>query len=331
MLLSIKYIKTPTRRRKLPGERAQVQVQLLTAIDREESGELLSDDRWCAQPKHDGRRVVIRRCGPVVTATGRSGKPVSIGLDLAASIRACRAKTFTIDGELVAGGSAGLGSNSLAAGTAGGSARFFAFDLLESSGGGGISPAGPVDLRDEDYSDRLSRLRRLIVPSECLAVTATALGRQAKRAMFERLEAAGAEGIVFKRLDAPYRVGRSTDQVKLKFWKSASFIVTAAGQTANSVTIGLLDGAAVRSVGNVGTAGIDPAPIVGDIVEVRYLNVHPSGMLCQPTLLEVRDDLEPSDCSVAQLQLKSDRDAMNRRSVTVTAQADGFGLDSTGA
>lgn len=305
MLVSIKYITTPTRRRNPSTDRSPV--QLLTAIDGEESGELLSDDRWCAQPKHDGRRVVIRRSGPVVTATGRSGKPVSIGLDLAASIRACRAKAFTIDGELVAGGSAGLGSNSLAAGAAGGSAglttdRFFAFDVLESSGGGGISPAGPVDLRDEDYSDRLSRLRRLIVPSECLAVTETAAGSEAKRAMLERLEAAGAEGIVFKRVDAPYRAGRSTDQVKLKFWKSASFVVTAAGQTANSVAIGLLDGAAVRSVGNVGTAGIDPAPTVGDIVEVRYLNVHLSGMLCQPTLLMIRDDIERSDCSVIQLR-----------------------------
>ncbi len=50
-------------------------------------------------------------------------------------------------------------------------------------------------------------------------------------------------------------------------------------------------------------------PNVGAILELRYLYAfRESGCLYQPTYLGERSDIEPEDCSVAQLKFKSATD-----------------------
>ena len=61
-----------------------------------------------------------------------------------------------------------------------------------------------------------------------------------------------------------------------------------------------------RSVGNVTVPANQNVPQLGDVVEVRYLYAaQVGGALYQPVLLGVRDDVEPTECVVAQLKFKA--------------------------
>ncbi len=98
-----------------------------------------------------------------------------------------------------------------------------------------------------------------------------------KRRLSDDVNHRGDEGVVFKRLSAPYRAGYNTDQFKLKFWKSDTFRVVAVDD--RTIT---LEGAGKCT----GTAQ------VGDLVEIRFQKRHESGKLASPVMLGVRRDLE---------------------------------------
>jgi bifunctional non-homologous end joining protein LigD len=57
--------------------------------------------------------------------------------------------------------------------------------------------------------------------------------------------------------------------------------------------------------GNVTVPPNQPIPPVGQVVEVRYLYaLQQSGSVYQPTLLGRREDIDPHECTVAQLKYK---------------------------
>ena len=116
------------------------------------------------------------------------------------------------------------------------------------------------------------------------------------------------EGVVFKRLNAPYSPGRPNSggpQLKHKFYATLSASVAKVNPQ-RSVELRLLGKDGWQSAGNVTIPANHPIPSVGAVVEVRYLYAfRESGCLYQPTYLGVRKDVEHHECIAAQLKFKS--------------------------
>ena len=253
-----------------------LRAQLLNPITEDDLPTYMNDDRWCAQEKFDGRRMLLRKSGDELIAVNRDG--LSIGFpQVYAQALAAVSGDFVIDGESVG-------------------ETFYAFDLLENTVG---------DLRAAAYRVRLNLLQRQfgrLGPVIVVAETVRGCGRD-KRAFMHELEAAGKEGVVFKHLDAPWSAGRPASggtALKCKFWATCSCVV-AAINAKRSVELEL----GGRSVGNVTIPPNHDLPKAGQVVEIRYLYVTgPGGSLYQPIYLGVRDDVQITDCTVERQRLK---------------------------
>jgi bifunctional non-homologous end joining protein LigD len=256
--------------------------QLLNAIDEREAVRLVGDPRWVMQEKFDGRRLVLRKVGAAVEGINKLGLVVSVAAPIAAAALELPGD-FVLDGEAIGD-------------------RFHVFDIRAWEG---------TDLCEQPYGDRYGVLTALLDgagPSAHLGYVECWTDAPVKAGQLQQLLARNAEGVVFKRWDAPYRQGRPNSggtQLKLKFVATASVVVTTINQQ-RSVGVSLLNGAAWQTVGNVTVPANQNVPQVGDVVEVRYLYAAQSGgALYQPVLLGVRDDVEPTECVVAQLKLKA--------------------------
>ena len=259
--------------------------QLLNAIELEQVGVLMTDSAWCLQEKKDGRRMMLRRettGGEMVSLNRKgqvSGHPVSVRDALAA-----RSGSFLVDGEAMG-------------------EVIYLFDILEENG---------RDFRDMAYRARYALLLKFAEGlGKSVRVVATSFTAEEKRATFEALTLAKAEGVVFKRLVAPATSGRPNtggDQLKYKFYATASFVVRALNDKRSvSVEVRDANGKAV-DVGNVTIPPNHAVPAVGAIIEVRYLYAYLGGSLFQPTYLGPRDDVDASECVTAQLKYKSEED-----------------------
>ena len=127
--------------------------------------------------------------------------------------------------------------------------------------------------------------------------------------MFDDLKAQNKEGVVFKRLDALYIAGRPASggsQLKFKFCETASFIVTRINDK-RSVSLMLFNGDKVVPAGNVTIPANHDIPVIGAVVEVRYLYAFKeSGSIYQPVYLGVRDDIRAEECTVARIKYKAE-------------------------
>lgn len=256
-----------------------VQCQLLNFIEEAQVAQFMQDDAWWAQEKYDGKRMLLYKADAQldkVTAINRSGLSVGapdVILKRAGSVE----QMYLVDGEAVG-------------------ETFFAFDLLE---------VDHTNVRSTPYSQRLLQLESLELNGS-IVVAATAKTQAEKQRLYDRLQTAGAEGIVFKNQTAPYTVGRPNSggtQVKFKFYATASVVVTKIN-AARSVAVAVLAGEKPVGVGNVTIPPNQTVPALNAIVEVRYLYAYKDGSLYQPTYLGVRDDLRVEDCSSAQLKYK---------------------------
>lgn len=248
--------------------------QLLNPIDEAEAGRYLTDDDWVMEEKHDGRRLMVRVAGGMVEGANRKGLLVSLLREIEDALKGgC---DCVLDGELV--------------GT-----KFWVFDILSHAGN---------DLSGQGYLKRAA-VRNAIpfADRSAVDVVETFVGTEAKTAAFRRLQAADREGVVFKRADASYKVGRPAaggTQVKFKFYATCSAVVGTVNAQ-RSVGI-LLEGV---NVGKVTIPSNFDVPKVGDIVEIRYLYYNPGGALYQSTYLGVRDDVDVDACCLSQLKCKS--------------------------
>jgi len=262
------------------GRDSGVRCQLLNPVSEDALPRLLSDTRHCLQEKHDGRRLLIRKQGNQVTGINRRGLIVSLPKSIAAAANQLAADCL-IDGEAVG-------------------QVLHAFDLLELQG---------VDCRQRAYLDRFAGLLRLLDPDTAIRPVNTAVDPDDKQAMFQTLRKTGAEGVVFKNVDAVYSSGRPStggSQLKFKFVESASFIVRAINKK-RSISLALLDGGIEVPAGNVTIPPNHELPDTGAIVEVRYLYAYrQSGKIYQPVYLGERSDIPPEDCTVDQLKYKTD-------------------------
>ena len=257
--------------------------QLLNAIEEAEVELLLRDDNYCAQEKFDGKHLLIRKQDDDLEGINKKGFVVGLSQSVANELRSVPG-SFIPDGE-------SIGDD------------YHAFDLLEHNG---------ENLRPLPYRLRLVRLVNLLLsssPHPYVRLVETAFTTIQKTELWERLRRENREGIVFKRLDAPFAPGKPNSggsQLKFKFVAEVS-VVVAKINIQRSVEVSLLKGRSLLSCGNVTIPSNHEIPRVGDVVDVRYLYAYRDSLaLYQPVYLGPRDDVEPGECLVSQLKFKAE-------------------------
>ena len=176
---------------------------------------------WISEIKFDGYRMLCRKQGDAVTLLTRNGLDWTERLpELAAAVALLPARSAMLDGELVCLGADGRTSfgglqQALSDGRTG-HLSYFAFDLLHRDG---------TDLRPQELRVRKQALAQLLdaTPGGPIRISEHLTSRAAR----VRGEACkhGLEGIVCKRLTAPYRAGRGRDWVKLKCEDREEFVI----------------------------------------------------------------------------------------------------------
>lgn len=246
--------------------------QLLNAVTEDEAGAYVEDDMWCCQEKYDGERMLIRRTAlGLFMAANRKGAITSLPAEVQDALKAVKGP-WVIDGEIVG-------------------EKFYAFDLLESVIG---------DCRALNYIRRNMDLRHGFggIESRYFEVAPTVFGAQAKKGFICGLKTANKEGVVFKKLDAPWNEGRPNsggNALKLKFWASCSCVVLEVNGNRRSIAVAL----GGKPMGNVTIPPNHGVPSQGDVVEVRYLYVNgQDGSLYQPVYLGVRRDVTAEECTL---------------------------------
>lgn len=271
-----------------------VRCQLLNPAEEAQAEQLIQDDAWWAQEKHDGKRMLIRKgdgqgatdsLADTITAINRSG--LSVGMpDAILNSANSVDQSYLVDGEAVG-------------------ETLYVFDLLE---------IGNRDIRAEPFSQRLAQLENLasrggpaVFPKGAIVVAETAKTTEEKAMLYARVQESGGEGVVFKQHTAPYTAGRPNSggtQLKFKFYATASVIVTKINEK-QSVGMAALDGDELVAIGNVTIPPNKEIPNLNAIVEVRYLYAYKDGNLYQPTYIGVRDDISLEECVMAQLKYKA--------------------------
>jgi bifunctional non-homologous end joining protein LigD len=271
--------------------------QLLNPIEEEQIEALIANDDWCAQEKFDGRNRLLRvapaamRTVPgVCEVQGINKLGLVVGIPQPIHDTAMRFGPGLLAGEEIAD-------------------CLHVFDLLELRG---------RDLRLLKYRERYLELANAFasMPShhkQAFELVHTAWTTQDKRKMHADLRQANAEGMVFKNIQAPYMAGRPNSggpQLKLKFYKTCSAIVSMVNAKRSVAVHVLSESGEVWPIGNVTIPANKPVPQVAAIVEIRYLymTAYPSGSLFQSVYLGPRDDVGRAECTVKQLQYRRGED-----------------------
>ena len=169
---------------------------------------LPSGPLWIHEIKHDGYRLMVRRDGPRVRCFTKNGYDWAARFPaiVDAALR-LKAQSFLIDGEAVIPRADGMSNFRALRSRASHDAVLFAFDLLLHDG---------ADLRDLALIERKRRLARLIGKAKQNAIRFVEHLTDDGAVVFEHACRMGLEGIVSKRVDAPYRGGPSKVWLKSK-------------------------------------------------------------------------------------------------------------------
>ena len=248
---SRKAAKPPKRAGKPPAFQP---VQLATLVDAVPSG-----NSWMHEIKFDGYRALVSVGGGKVTVHTRNGLDWTDKFPaLMRSLAALDLPPALIDGEIVAAGQDGNPDFSAlqAALKRGHGAEdeanplaFHAFDLLSLDG---------EDLTGLSTIERKERLAALLGDaSPPIHVADHVIGAGEK--LFDAMCRAGQEGIISKRIDAPYRGKRTHNWVKVKCTRRQEFVIVGASRSsaANRPFASLLlaqhEGGSLVYKGKVGT------------------------------------------------------------------------------
>ena len=187
-------------------------------------------DDWLHEMKYDGYRALLAAADGDVRIYTRNGKDWTDNFPgVVAAAKDADLGNALLDGELVVLDEQGRPDfqalqNSLGRGkkVAEDGVVYFAFDLLHQ---------GRRDLKRLPLVERKAHLAALVPPeNETLRYSDHVLGRG--EALFDAMCDKGLEGIVSKRVDAPYRNRRTRDWLKVKCIRRQDFVVV--GWTASS-------------------------------------------------------------------------------------------------
>jgi len=276
---------TPYQHTEYAGRATGLVPMLLNAIEPEEAAQLLQHPDWCLQEKFDGRRLLIEKAGDKIVGCNRRGLAISLPFPFIRDVARIQ-RDLVFDGESVGD-------------------TFHVFDLLELDG---------EDLRPRPLKQRLLELINVLASAQCpnLSMIHTTFSTGDKTRLFEEIRQGRREGVVFKRIDAPYVPGRPNsggNALKHKFTATLSAVVDRLNAQ-RSVSLKLRGARGWQTAGNVTIPANQPLPQAGDVVEVRYLYAfQESGVLFQPVCLGVRTDVTAAECGTRQLKFKpSDTD-----------------------
>jgi bifunctional non-homologous end joining protein LigD len=258
-------------------------VALLSAISTAEADAYLEHSDFIAQEKFDGERRVLEVDAAGITGYNRRGLAVALPTEAVRDLEPLRQLGIScvLDGEHMGD-------------------TIVVFDLLEAEG---------VDLRQEPFIARWERLMSLLslAPHRNAIVFApTAMTPQDKRDLYDEVTARGGEGVVFKRRQATYTIGRSQDLLKCKFVETATVRVGGVNAGKRSVMLELQHEGAWHNVGSVTIPANHDIPAPGSLAEVRYLYAYRGGSLYQPIYLGVRDDADEAMATMDQLKFKAE-------------------------
>jgi len=246
-------------------------------------------DGWQFEPKWDGFRALVFRDGNEILLQSREQKPLNRYFpELVSPLTAALPERCVLDGEIVIAGAKGLDFEALLLRIHPAAKRvkllaeqspasFVAWDLLAQ---------GDEDLRELPLATRRARLERVLSsPQTPVYLSPVTTDRALAEDWFTRFEGAGLDGVMAKRLDAPYRAGERT-MIKVKHARTADCVVAGfrwhkngPGTMVGSLLLGLFDDeGALHHVGV--TAAFTNAvrkQLVGELAPLRVnaLEGHP--------------------------------------------------------
>jgi bifunctional non-homologous end joining protein LigD len=223
--------------------------QKATLVDAVPSG-----SAWLHEMKYDGYRCLLGVGGGKAKVYTRSGLDWSDKFpEIAEAAASLQCDSALLDGEIVAlddKGNTGFSALQQAISEGGRGLTLFLFDALEIDG---------EDLTKAPNLERKERLASVVgegVPPLILyADHIIGKGEQ----LFEAMCAAGQEGIISKKADAPYRSGRSKNWLKVKCTLRQEFVIIGwsesdkKGRGFRALLLGLHEDGKLRYAGKVGT------------------------------------------------------------------------------
>ncbi len=185
-------------------------------------------DGWQFEPKWDGFRTLVFRDGAEFLLQSRDEKPMNRYFpELLEPLAASLPQRCVLDGEIVIAGSHGLDFEALLLRihpaesrvrllAAQSPASYVAWDLLA---------LDDDDLRESPLALRRERLENVLAnASPTIHISPATRDREVAEDWFRRFEGAGLDGVMAKRLDAPYRAGERT-MIKVKHSRTADCVV----------------------------------------------------------------------------------------------------------
>lgn len=295
-----------------------------------------TDPRWIFELKYDGFRLLAEKHDGQVQLRYRSGRDATkIFPDVVRALEALPFDDVILDGEVTVLDDEGrphfnrlqkrvqfARERDIRQAAAQLPATYYVFDLLA---------FGPYDLRGLTVVQRKAALSGLLPTTGVVRYGDHVEG--VGEAFFEQVRARGMEGIVAKRKDAAYTMGRSADWLKIRVERTDDFLVVGFNESERPGRVGfrglhLASGTGRELVyaGRVGSGFSqdqlreirrrldalprrDGPPCIGDIdqphksvwvepslvVEVRYLLRTDEGHLRSPVFLRLREDKGPED------------------------------------
>ena len=128
---------TPYQHTEKENRSTDILPQLLNPIDESELERLIEDDRWCAQEKFDGRRILVQKQGAALHGINKKGLLVGLPSPVVVAVHASEGD-FILDGECIG-------------------EKFHAFDLLT---------LGGENLRAQSYHARATALLNLLASGQ---------------------------------------------------------------------------------------------------------------------------------------------------------------------
>lgn len=214
--------------------------------------DMIDGDGWWHEVKLDGYRAQIALGQGGTRVFTRSGKDWTDRFEsLLPAFDEVECDAALIDGEIVAGGGLQGFSALQKAIKVGGPFRFYAFDLLSRDGS---------DLTDDPLETRRATLEEIWapLPEDGPAQLSPIIPEGAAEA-FQTICNAGGEGLIAKRMDAPYRGRRTEAWRKIKCTRRDEFVILGwqesdkRGRPFASLALGAVDNEGWVYVGKVGT------------------------------------------------------------------------------
>jgi bifunctional non-homologous end joining protein LigD len=191
--------------------RTKVQLPKYRAQLAQVASEAPTGSSWVHELKHDGHRLGCIIDGSAVTLVGRRGQECTEQFpEVVEAVRQLQVRRALLDGELAVvlpdGRTSSQALENAFSGSAHGGLTYFVFDLLHCDG---------ENVAALPLEERKQRCEKLLAPLDGRVIRYSAHFDADGPTVFRRACELGADGIVSKRRDRPYRPGRNADWVEI--------------------------------------------------------------------------------------------------------------------